>query len=120
VSELVASMAYWMPSDLLVRVLGVVEIFVGVGLITGFAIRVVLAVFFLQMAGTFLVFVMRPDVAFQDNNPLLLTVEGEFVVKNLVLIAAGLVVGSSIRKMRRMPEALVERPTGPARAEPAE
>jgi uncharacterized membrane protein YkgB len=77
-------------------------------------------VFFLQMAGTFLVFVMRPDVAFQDGNPLLLTVEGEFVVKNLILMAAGLVVGSSIRKMRRVPDAFVERPAGHARSEPDE
>ena len=31
---------------------------------------------------------LRPDVAFVDGNPLLLSVEGEFVVKNLVLLAA--------------------------------
>ena len=32
--------------------------------------------------------VLRPDVAFVDGNPLLLSVEGEYVVKNLVLLAA--------------------------------
>ena len=30
--------------------------------------------------------------------PFLLTVEGEFVVKNLVLIAAALVVGTTVRR----------------------
>lgn len=35
----------------------------------------------------------------QDNNPLLLTTEGEFVAKNLVLISAGLTVGSQIRTL---------------------
>jgi hypothetical protein len=35
-----------------------------------------------------LVLVLRPDVAFVDGNPLLLSVEGEYVVKNLVLLAA--------------------------------
>jgi hypothetical protein len=40
----------------------------------------------LQLAGTFLV--LRPDVAFVDGNPLLLSVDGEYVVKNLVLLAA--------------------------------
>jgi hypothetical protein len=34
------------------------------------------------------VLVLRPDVAFVGGNPLLLSVEGEFVVKNLVLLAA--------------------------------
>jgi uncharacterized membrane protein YkgB len=50
------------------------------------------------LAGTFLVLVVRPDIAFQAGNPFLLTTEGEFVVKNLVLIAGGLVVGSTVRK----------------------
>jgi hypothetical protein len=42
----------------------------------------------LHLSGTFLVLLLRPDVAFVDGNPLLLTVEGEYVVKNLVLLAA--------------------------------
>jgi hypothetical protein len=42
------------------------------------------------------VFVVLPDVAFQDGNPLKLTVEGEFVVKNVVLLAAAMVVGTSV------------------------
>ena len=48
------------------------------------------------MAGTFLVLVMHPEVAFQDGNPFLLTVEGEFVIKNLVLLSAALVIGSRL------------------------
>jgi hypothetical protein len=49
------------------------------------------------MLGTFLTLVILPERSFQGGNPLLLGVLGEFVVKNLVLIAAGLVVGASIR-----------------------
>jgi hypothetical protein len=60
--------------------------------------RLILLLFWLQMAGTFLVLVLQPDVAFQGGNPLLLTTEGEFVIKNLVLITAGLVVGSTVRR----------------------
>jgi hypothetical protein len=37
-------------------------------------------------------------VAFRDGNPLLLTVEGEFVIKNLVLLSAGLVIGATVRR----------------------
>jgi hypothetical protein len=48
------------------------------------------------MAGTFLVLVLLPGIAFRGGNPLLLTVEGEFVIKNLVLLSAGLVIGSRL------------------------
>src|SRR4030067_873882 len=61
-------------------------------------LRVTLGLFALQMMGTFLVLVVQPDVAFQDGNPLLLTVEGEFVIKNLVLLSACMVVGATGRR----------------------
>ena len=35
---------------------------------------------------------------FQRGHPLLLTTEGEFVIKNLVLISAGLVIGSTVKR----------------------
>jgi hypothetical protein len=59
-------------------------------------LRLTLLFFFLQMAGTFLVLIVHPDLSFQNGNPLLLTVLGEFVVKNLVLLSAGLAVGSTV------------------------
>ncbi len=98
VADLVADTVYWVDPDWFVPLLGAFEIVVGVGLISGRALRVVLGLFTLQMAGTFLVLVVQPDVTFQDGNPLLLTVEGEFVVKNLVLLAAGMVVGATVRR----------------------
>jgi uncharacterized membrane protein YkgB len=50
------------------------------------------------MLGTFLVLIVLPEVRFQDGNVFKLTVEGEFVIKNLVLLAAGLVVGATVRR----------------------
>ena len=96
VTELVANTVYWFDPDWVVPALGVVEIVVGLGLLFQVAMRAVLGLFFLQMIGTFLVFVLQPEVAFQDGNPLLLTVEGEFVLKNLVLIAAGMVIAGTV------------------------
>jgi uncharacterized membrane protein YkgB len=100
VEDLVADTAYWLPAEPFVRFLGFWEVVVGIGLLIPVALRLTLLLFWLQMAGTLLVLVMHPDLAFQDNNPLLLTVLGEFVIKNLVLIAAGMVVGSSARRRR--------------------
>lgn len=96
VTDLVANTVYWFDPDWVVPALGVVEIIVGVGLLFQVAMRAVLGLFFLQMIGTFLVFLLQPEVAFQDGNPFLLTVEGEFIVKNLVLIAAGMVIAGTV------------------------
>jgi len=96
VVALVAAAVPWFPPEVFVPFLGVWEILVGAGLLFRVALRLTLLLFWLQMAGTFLVLVLRPDIAFQHGNPLLLTTEGEFVIKNLVLICAGLVVGSTV------------------------
>jgi uncharacterized membrane protein YkgB len=96
VAELVADTVVFIPASVLVPALGVVEVAIGVGLLMGIGLRIVLLLFLAQMFGTFLVFVTQPGHAFQDGNPLLLTTLGEFVIKNLVLIAAGLVIGSRV------------------------
>ena len=98
VAALVAQTVYWVPPQAFVPFLGMWEMGVGIGLLCARAMRLTLLLFWLQMAGTFLVLVLRPDIAFQGGNPLLLTTEGEFVIKNLVLIAAGLVVGGTVRR----------------------
>ncbi len=72
--------------------------FVGLMLLVRRAMRLTLFLFVAQMVGTFLTFFVLPEVTFRDGNPLLLTVEGEFVVKNLVLISAAMVVGTTIRR----------------------
>jgi putative oxidoreductase len=104
VADLVATSVYWVKPEVFVPLLGLWEVAVGLGLLLGVALRLVLFLFWLQMAGTFLVLVLRPELAFQSGNPLLLTVTGEFVIKNLVLIAAGLVVGSTVARQSVEPK----------------
>jgi putative oxidoreductase len=101
VSDLVARTVYWVDPSWFVPVLGGLEVVIGLGLLAARALRLVLLLFWGQLLGTFLVLVVQPDVAFQERNPLLLTVEGEFVIKNLVLLSAGVVVGSTLRRRRR-------------------
>ena len=48
---------------------------------------------FLQMSGTFLPLVILPDVTFQDSNPLIPTLEGQYIIKNIIIITAALVIG---------------------------
>jgi uncharacterized membrane protein YkgB len=110
VTDLVADTVYWVDPDWFVPVLGLFEMIVGFGLLFRRGLRLVLGLFAAQMAGTFLVLVLLPDVAFQDGNPLLLTVEGEFVIKNLVLLSAGMVVGATVQRSRAIKRSDVEEP----------
>jgi uncharacterized membrane protein YkgB len=98
VEDLVKDTIYFLPGDTFFVILGVWEIVVGVGLLIPVVLRLTLLLFWLQMAGTFLSLIILPDLAFQDGNPFLLDVTGEFIIKNLVLIAAGLVIGSTVRR----------------------
>jgi uncharacterized membrane protein YkgB len=101
VTDLVVQTMQWLhaPSGLLIIILGILEIALGLGLLfgRGAVLRVTLFIFLLHLSGTLLV-LAQTDVAFQRGNPLLLTTEGEFVVKNLVLITAGLVLLGSSRR----------------------
>lgn len=99
VAELVAHTLPWFSSNEVVLVLGLLEILIGLLLFFGVAMRLTLLVLSLHLIGTFLVFVMLPGQSFRNGNPFLLTMEGEFVVKNLVLFAAALVVGSTLHMM---------------------
>jgi putative oxidoreductase len=103
VGGLVAATVPFLDSTWFVPVLGVVEILIGLSFATGRLLRVMLPVFAAQMAGTFLVLVTLPDVAFQGGTSLVLTTVGEFVVKNLVLLTAGLAVASRVRPLRPVP-----------------
>jgi uncharacterized membrane protein YphA (DoxX/SURF4 family) len=89
------------PASVVVPALGVFEIVAGILLVAGRLLRPVLAVLTGHLVGTFLVLVTQPHVAFQDGNPFLLTTEGEFVVKNLVLIAGTLLIAAALPPMRR-------------------
>jgi putative oxidoreductase len=85
---LIAAITPFLDPAVSVPVVGAVEVVLGLWLLSGWRQPLVLAALAAHLAGTFLVLVVRPDVAFQGGNPLLLSVEGEFVVKNLVLLAA--------------------------------
>ena len=97
VGELVARTVPFLPSHLFVPALGAFEVVLGIGLLAGRRLDLVVLVMVAHLAGTFLVLVTQPDVAFQHGNPLMLTTVGEFVVKNMVLMTAGLALIGRIR-----------------------
>ncbi len=97
VDDLVTAVISWVPPAISVPLVGLFEMVLGLALMSGLALRLTLLLLWLHLAGTFLVLVLRPDLAFQNGNPLFLTADGEFVIKNLVLISGGIAVGSTVR-----------------------
>ena len=100
VGELIAGTLPFVDPAWFVPFLGGVEVVLGLGLLLGRAITVVSAVLVAHLCGTFLVLVMQPELAFQNGNPLLLTTIGEFVIKNVVLIASALVLAARLREVK--------------------
>lgn len=94
--DLVANTVYFVDPAWFVPVLGWWEVLIGVGLLFRPLIRPAIALLFLQMPGTFLPLVLLPEVCFTAF-PLGLTLEGQYIIKNLILISAALVVGGTVR-----------------------
>ena len=91
VHELIAQTLPFIDADLSVPVLGGVEVAIGLVLATGFLPRLTLLVLAGHLAGTFLTFVTASELMWGGNH-FELTADGEFVVKNLVLITSALVL----------------------------
>lgn len=79
------------------------ETLIGLGLIFGIYVRAVLFLLFAQMMGTLTPLVLFPHAAFA-HIPYAPTLEGQYIIKNLVLISAGIVVGATVRGGRIKPE----------------
>jgi uncharacterized membrane protein YkgB len=100
VVEILKQTYTFLPLKPFAAVLGAWEVLVGVGLLAKRALRCTLALLCLHLAGTFAALLLGPGLFFQHWNPLWLTVEGEFVIKNMVLVAAGLVIaGHEVRPL---------------------
>ena len=83
--------------------LGVVESLIGIGLLTGWFLRGVLLVLAIQMLGTLTPLLLYPDEAWV-HVPFVPTLEGQYIIKNLVLIAAAMVIGATVRGGRLIAE----------------
>ncbi|GAB4578234.1 MAG: DoxX family protein [Anaerolineales bacterium] len=101
--DLVKRTIYFVNPDTFYWVLAVWEMLIGLGLIFGVWMRLTLLLLFLQMPGTFLPLIILPEVVW-THFPFGLTLEGQYIVKNLVLIGAGLVIGGTVRGGRLISE----------------
>ena len=96
-AELVARTVYWIPADVFVPILGWWEVAIGICLLFRPLIRIALMLLFLQMPGTMLPLVLVPDACYTQF-PFGLTLEGQYIIKNLIIIGAAIVVGGTVRQ----------------------
>jgi uncharacterized membrane protein YphA (DoxX/SURF4 family) len=90
--------------DISIIILAVWETLIGIGLLSGKFLRVTLLLLFTQMIGTMSPLVLFPIETF-TRFPFVPTLEGQYIIKNIVLISAGLVVGATVRGGRIIEEA---------------
>ncbi len=72
------------------------EVLIGLGLIVGRWMRVILLILGAQMLGTITPLLLFPSEAF-TLAPFAPTLEGQYMIKNIVLVAAALVIGATVR-----------------------
>jgi len=101
--ELVRNTIYFSNPNTFIPILAAWETLIGVGLMTGKFMRLTLLLLFLQMPGTALPLIILPDIVW-NIFPYGLTLEGQYIIKNLVLICAGIVLGGTVRGGRFIPE----------------
>jgi uncharacterized membrane protein YkgB len=91
------------PPAVSLPVLAAWESLIGVGLLTGRFLRLTLLLLFLQMPGTVMPLFLFPAETF-TRVPFAPTLEGQYIIKNVVLVAAALAVGATVRGGRLQAE----------------
>lgn len=91
------------PASVALPVLAFWEVAIGVGLLVGRWMRLTLLLLFVQMAGTVTPLFLFPAETFV-RFPLVPTLEGQYIIKNIVLVAAAIVLGATVRGGQLSPE----------------
>ncbi len=94
--ELVERTIYWIPAKIFMPFLGCWEVAIGLGLLIKRFIPYTIVLLLLHMVGTFLPMFILPDVCF-DAFPFCPSLEGQYILKNLVLVAGALSVAGRYR-----------------------
>lgn len=81
--------------DVAILALAAWESLIGIGLLTGRALRATLLLLFLQLPGTLMPLILFPELTFRSV-PFVPTLEGQYIIKNLVLASAGLVIAATV------------------------
>jgi uncharacterized membrane protein YphA (DoxX/SURF4 family) len=94
--SLLKATVVWLPfgtPDFWLKVIGWWEVVIGVTFLFPRTTKIAIALLFLQMFGTFMPLIVLPEVTFQNGNILTPSLEGQYIIKNVMIISAALVLG---------------------------
>ncbi|MBN1148464.1 MAG: DoxX family protein [Anaerolineales bacterium] len=98
--QLVRNTIYFFDPDLFLPILAIWEVLIGVGFLIGLFTnkfqRLTILLLFLQMPGTALPLLLLPEAVW-TRFPFVLTLEGQYIIKNLAIIGSALVLGATVR-----------------------
>ena len=101
--NLVIDTVFWMPflsAENWTIVIGYWEVLIAIFFLFKRTTLIAMILLFMQMSGTFLPLVILPEVTFQNSNPFLPTLEGQYIIKNIIIIAAALIIGRNKLKVK--------------------
>jgi uncharacterized membrane protein YkgB len=98
--DLVAATVYWLTPEIIVPLLGLWEVAIGVAFLIPALTRIGIVLLAFQMPGTFLPLVLLPEICFEVF-PFGLTLEGQYIIKNLIIIGSALVIASGLGAMKQ-------------------
>lgn len=87
------------PNDWL-YIIGYWEVAIGLLFLSKKTLRIAITLLFLQMIGTFIPLFFLPEVTYQTKNPLILTLEGQYIIKNILIISSALVLGGELQSKK--------------------
>ena len=95
------------PTAVALPILAVWEMAIGIGLFIGRWMRFTLLILFVQMLGTITPLFLFPAETFSIF-PFVPTLEGQYIIKNVVLVSAAIVLGATVRGGELVPEPIPE------------
>lgn len=93
-------------SEVAMPVLALWEVSIGLGLLVGRWMRATLLLLFVQMLGTVTPLFLFPGETWV-RFPIAPTLEGQYIIKNVVLVTAAIVLGATVRGGELSPEPVV-------------
>lgn len=80
-----------------IKLLAVWEVCIGIGFIFGIYLRFIISIFLIHMTCTFTPLFILPQLSF-TNAPYAFTLVGQYIVKNIVFILAGILIYQNIEE----------------------
>ena len=94
--QLVMDTVYWMPflnASVWTIIIGYWEVLIAIFFLFKKTTLLAMILLLIQMTGTFLPLIILPEITFQNSNPFLPTLEGQYIIKNIIIITAAIIIG---------------------------